>query len=115
MDAFLRQGYDKGKGTKGKSWGKGQGQKGGSWGKGKGAYYCEDDGWNNWSPQMLLKIVPAVDPDGFRPRGSPQRGKRFPTTRHRWRPGTASPISPRTRSRTKTYPLTYSKAIPTPL
>ncbi len=63
MDAVLGQGYDKGTGTKGKSWGKGQGQKGGSWGKGKGAYYCHDDGWNNWTPQMLLKIVPALDPD----------------------------------------------------
>ena len=61
MDALLGQGYDKGKGTKGKSWGKGQ--KGGSWGKGKGAYYCEDDSWNTWTPQMLLslrKVVPEV-------------------------------------------------------
>ena len=63
MDALLGQGYDKGKGTEGKSLGKGQ--KGGSWGKGKVAYYCEDDGWNNWAPQMLLNIVPALDPDGF--------------------------------------------------
>ena len=69
MDAVLGPGYDKGKGTRGKSWGKGQGQKGGSWGKGKGAYGCEDDswndGWNNWSPQMMLNIVPAVDQEGF--------------------------------------------------
>ncbi len=63
MDALLGQGYDKGKGTEGKSWGKGQ--KCGSWSKGQGAYYFEDDGWNNWAPQMLLKIVPDVDPEGF--------------------------------------------------
>ena len=78
MDAVLGQGYDKGTGTKGKSWGKGQGQKGGSWGKGKGAYGCEDDGWNNWSPQMLLKIVPAVDPEGFSAPRKPAAKKAAP-------------------------------------
>ena len=63
MHALLGRGDDKGKGMNGKFWGKGQ--KGSSWVKGKGAYYCEDDGWNNWAPQQLLKIVPVVDPVGF--------------------------------------------------
>ena len=43
MEAVLGQGYDKGKGKKGKPWGKGQ--KGGYYGKGKGGPYSfEDDG-----------------------------------------------------------------------
>ena len=44
MDVLMGPGFDKGKGSKGKSWGTG---KGGSCGKGKGAYHVEDEnGWN---------------------------------------------------------------------
>ena len=70
MEAVFGQSYDKGKGPKGKSWGKG---KGGSYGKGKGSpYYCESspaEDWSSWQsnwPQLLLKIVPEADSDGFK-------------------------------------------------
>ena len=70
MEAVFGPSYDKGKGPKGKSWGKG---KGGSYGKGKGGpYSCESslvEDWSSWEgewPQLLLKIVPEADSEGFR-------------------------------------------------
>ena len=74
LEAALGQGYEKGKGGKSRPWG--TGQKGGSYGKGKGGPYCfEDDGWGHW-PQLLLKIVPETDAEGF---GTPKKttGKSF--------------------------------------
>ena len=45
----------------------GNARMGGFWGNGKGAYYCEDDNWNTWTPQWtpqqllsLRKAVPEV-------------------------------------------------------
>lgn len=56
MEALFGPGYGKGKGAKGKSWGKGP--KGRSLGNGKGAYFVDDDGWNNWAPQVVLSLNP---------------------------------------------------------